>query len=281
VLRWTQTIIELANRDRTMGNLIIGSPVAVALAMRGVARLSLGRPGWRDDFDQATELTSPTDALSRALLIAAKYAVVIPHGLIVADDVALDEIDKELMFSERSGDDFALGLVRLSKGLALVQRDSPEREHGLALLAQVHEMAMQGQYSVTEEPLIDVYVAQEQARRGHYDEALRLLFAAERELVNRGEFWWCIPATSVLVETLLERRATGDDKDAEAAIERLATAFADQSLAICDITLLRLRALLARAHGDAEVYNQLRDRYRDMARTLGFEGHIEWAEAMP
>jgi hypothetical protein len=25
----------------------------------------------------------------------------------------------------------------------------------------------------------------------------------------------------------------------------------------------------------------LRDRYRDMARTLGFEGHIAWAEAMP
>ena len=24
----------------------------------------------------------------------------------------------------------------------------------------------------------------------------------------------------------------------------------------------------------------LRDRYRDMAKTLGFEGHIEWAEAM-
>jgi hypothetical protein len=47
-----------------------------------------------------------------------------------------------------------------------------------------------------------------------------------------------------------------------------------------DIWLLRLRALLARAQGDAEVYNQLRDRYRDMARTLGFEGHIAWAEAM-
>jgi hypothetical protein len=25
----------------------------------------------------------------------------------------------------------------------------------------------------------------------------------------------------------------------------------------------------------------LRDRYRDMAKTLGFEGHIAWAEAMP
>jgi sugar phosphate isomerase/epimerase len=30
-----------------------------------------------------------------------------------------------------------------------------------------------------------------------------------------------------------------------------------------------------------EQYNQLRDRYRDMARMLGFEGHIAWGEAMP
>jgi hypothetical protein len=47
------------------------------------------------------------------------------------------------------------------------------------------------------------------------------------------------------------------------------------------LVLLRLRALLARAHGDATAYAQFRDRYRDMARTLGFEGHIAWAEAMP
>jgi hypothetical protein len=25
----------------------------------------------------------------------------------------------------------------------------------------------------------------------------------------------------------------------------------------------------------------LRDRYRDMAKKLGFEGHIAWADAMP
>jgi hypothetical protein len=67
---------------------------------------------------------------------------------------------------------------------------------------------------------------------------------------------------------------------AGSAIERLAAAPADEGLVIRDIWLLRLRALLARAQGDAEVYNQLRDRYRDMARTLGFEGHIAWAEAM-
>jgi adenylate cyclase len=48
-----------------------------------------------------------------------------------------------------------------------------------------------------------------------------------------------------------------------------------------DIFLLRLRALLARTRGDEAAYLDFRDRYRDMARSLGFEGHIAWAEAMP
>jgi hypothetical protein len=47
-----------------------------------------------------------------------------------------------------------------------------------------------------------------------------------------------------------------------------------------EIALLRLRALPARAHGDEASSRDDRDRYRDMARTLGFEGHIAWAEAM-
>jgi hypothetical protein len=50
---------------------------------------------------------------------------------------------------------------------------------------------------------------------------------------------------------------------------------------IRDILLLRLQALLARAHGDAAAYAHFRDCYRDMARTLGFEVHIAWTEAMP
>jgi len=69
--------------------------------------------------------------------------------------------------------------------------------------------------------------------------------------------------------------------EAEAAIERLAVAPADEGLVIREIWLLRLRALLANARGDDSRYRELRDRYRDMARTLGFEGHIAWAEAMP
>jgi hypothetical protein len=33
--------------------------------------------------------------------------------------------------------------------------------------------------------------------------------------------------------------------------------------------------------GDETSYRDYRDRYRAMATSLGFEGHIAWAEAMP
>ena len=109
-----------------------------------------------------------------------------------------------------------------------------------------------------------------------------LLRAAVYDLVRAGRLLeWGIPATGVLVETLLDRGTESDVAEAEAAVERLATAPADEGLVIREIWLLRLRALLARAHGDAAAYAHFRDRYRDMAKTLGFEGHIAWAEAMP
>ena len=83
------------------------------------------------------------------------------------------------------------------------------------------------------------------------------------------------------METLLDRGAEGDVAEAKAAIERLAAAPADDGLVIRDIWLLRLRALLARTNGDDTAYRDYRDRYRDVARSLGFEGHIAWVEAMP
>ena len=92
---------------------------------------------------------------------------------------------------------------------------------------------------------------------------------------------WGLPATAALVETLLDRGSDGDVGEAEAAIERLAGVPAEEVLAIREVWLLRLRALLARARGDADAYTHLRDRYRDMAKSLDFEGHIDWAEAMP
>jgi adenylate cyclase len=48
-----------------------------------------------------------------------------------------------------------------------------------------------------------------------------------------------------------------------------------------EIVLMWLRALLAQAVGDEAAYPAFRDRYRAMATSLGFEGHIALAEAMP
>ena len=53
-----------------------------------------------------------------------------------------------------------------------------------------------------------------------------------------------------MVETLLERGAGDDVAEAEAAIDRLAAAPDDDGLVVREVWLLRMRALLARAHGD-------------------------------
>jgi hypothetical protein len=185
--------------------------------------------------------------------------------------------------AERSGDDHAVSNAQITLGLALVHRPTDaERDRGQTLLAEVSDVFLRLGYFVGDLLLIvQLYLARERARCGDRDEAIPVMLAAVDQLVSEGQLLsWGIPATGVLVETLLDRALEADVAEAEAAIERLATAPADEGLVIRDIWLLRLRALLARAHGDAAAYADFRDRYRDMARTLGFEGHIAWAEAM-
>jgi adenylate cyclase len=91
----------------------------------------------------------------------------------------------------------------------------------------------------------------------------------------------CAFPTSVLVEALLARGADGDLRQAQAAIDRLAEVPTEPGLVLNELPLVRLRALLARAHGDEAGYPDYADRYREMARTTGFEGHMAIARAMP
>ena len=53
VLRWSQTIIDLAGVNPRMGNQLVGSPLAAALVFRGFARFGVGEDGWREDWDRA------------------------------------------------------------------------------------------------------------------------------------------------------------------------------------------------------------------------------------
>jgi hypothetical protein len=129
--------------------------------------------------------------------------------------------------------------------------------------------------------LIDVYTTQEMAARGDSNGALPLMRVAVKEMFDAGVFVNFDWSTFALVETLLDRGAESDVGEAEAAIDRLAAAPTDEGLVIREVWLLRLHALLARAHGDEASYRNYRDRYRAMATELGFEGHTKWAEAMP
>jgi hypothetical protein len=212
-----------------------------------------------------------TDPLSYAGVVHWVYGIGIPTGVLRPDDSAMREIEDALQGADRSGDDHMLAIARMTLGLALVHRPTDaDRDHGHELLAELSDVFLRRGYPQFELPLANVYMAREQARDGDRDKAITLMRAAARGFLP----------TFVLMETLLDRASESDVAEAEAAIERLATAPADESLVMRDVWMLRLRALLARAHGDDARYREYRDRYRDMARTLGFEGHIAWAEAM-
>jgi adenylate cyclase len=151
----------------------------------------------------------------------------------------------------------------------------------LELLEQVGEMCRHGRYYLSDLPLVETYIGRERARRGDGDEAVALIRAALDDLFGNGQLPYSILATGALVETLLDREGEGDVHEAEAAIDRLATAPADDGLVIRDVWLLRLRTLLANARGEEQTYRGLAGQYRATAESLGFEGHMQWAEAMP
>jgi class 3 adenylate cyclase len=277
-LRWSQRVIDVADGDPSKGDFLFGSPLAVAFASRAVARYCLDRPGWRDDQRHGLAMARRADPMSYATVVSYVYFSAIPRGVLRPDDSAVREIEDALKVAERSGDDLALAFVRLALGVALAHRHmAAERDRGQRLLAEVSEEFMRrGQQ------IVNVYLAREWARRGDRDEAIPLMRAAADDLFRDGRLLaWGVPATGVLVETLLDRGTDGDLGEAEAAIERLAAAPAEEGLVMRDVWLLRLRSLLARARGDEAAYRDNRDRYRAMATELGFEGHIAWAEAMP
>ncbi|OBI06905.1 ATP-binding protein [Mycobacterium scrofulaceum] len=282
VLRWSQVVVDLAGGDPTKGNFLVGCPLALAFASRGMARYFLGRPGWWGDLRHGVAMARRADPASYAGVVGYVYLLGIPFGVLRPDDRALHEVENALRIAERSSDDVVVGFIRATLGVALVQRDAmAERDRGQRLLDDVAQVFLSRRHNLSDLPVVQVYSARETARRGSADAAVPLIRAAADHVFREGRLpLWGIPATAVLVETLLDRGAEGDVAEAKAAIDRLAGAPADEGLVMRDIWLLRLRALIARARGDA-AYAHVRDDYRGMAKRLGYQGHIAWAEALP
>ena len=281
MLRLAHRVIDLADGHPTVGNLVLGSPLACALALRGEARWCLGSPGWRDDFAQAAAMARAADPISLALVNLYTYALAIPNGVLLCDTTALRETANALAIAERSADEISLYTARFARGITLAHHGGSKRDAGLTLLAEVREAAVQQRFTLQIAPIVDIHVAQQEASSGHLDGAIELARIVLDDLFDSGGAIWTVLATTVLVEALLRRGTDEDVRVANFTVERLAAVPTDPGFVLHEIWLLRLRALLARAHGDAAAYVDFRDRYRDMARTLGFEGHMQWSEAMP
>jgi adenylate cyclase len=84
-----------------------------------------------------------------------------------------------------------------------------------------------------------------------------------------------------LVEAHLQRGTDEDIHAAQVGVDRFAALPVEPGFVWIEISLLRLRALLARAMRDDTGYLDFAGRYRTMANELGFERHIDAAGAMP
>ena len=281
ILRWSQTVIDLAGGDPTKGaGFGVGSPLAVALAFRGSARWWLGRPGWRQDLRDAVAMARHSTPETLASVVAWTYGFATQYGALRADDSAVRVIEEAVQTAEGSSNVVALSLAEYTLSLALLSRDAAaDRHRGLELMVQARDVWLR-ERAVFMVPVADLWAARETARRGDRDAAIPVMVKAVDELHQAGRLGYGVWGTCVLVETLLERGAEGDLTEAQEAIDWLANLRADEGSAMLDITLLRLRALLSRARGDNVAYRDLVSRYRAMAESLDFEGHIAWAEAM-
>ena len=280
VLRIVQRIIDLAGGDPTKGDQFLGSPVTLAFALRGIARMCLGMTGWKDDVQQALEMARGFDPLTRQAVNFYVYATAIPNGAMLPDATALRDAAEILALAEQSADDITLFGALCVRGLALIHHNGPDRHVGFDLLAKVRERGLSERFSLQILPIADIHVAAEKSRIGDLDGAVGLLREVLDGLYESGGSIWCALATAALAEALLKRGGDRDLTEAEATIDRLAAVPTDPGYVLHDISLMRPRALLARARGDEASYRDYRDRYRAMAISLGFEGHMMWAEAL-
>lgn len=281
ILRWSQTIIDLAEGDPAKGaNFGVGSPLAIALAWRGTARWWLGRSAWRDDLHDAVEMARRSNAETLASTVAWTYGFAMQFGALRPHESAERACEEAVQSAHRASSDRALGQSGYALGVVLLNRDNAaDRHRGLELIVQCRDIWLRkrAQFLI---PVTDVWAARETAHSGDRDAAIAVMREATGDLCSAGNLFYGLWATGVLVETLLERGAEGDVTEAERAIDRLTELWSDHPSAMYEVTLLRLQTMLCRARGDQGAFNDLAARYLACAEAFDFERHIDWARAL-
>jgi adenylate cyclase len=280
-MRLAQRIIDVADGDPTMGSLVVGSPLAWAIAVKGVAGMSLGRRGWRNDLDQGLVLArSVGGKTTRSFVELYRYAAATQNGAVLPDPHDVAQAAETLEIAQRSANNTAVAYALLNRATTLIRADSEDTAAGLEFLARAREMIVDEQLIVTLRRMADIEIARERARSGDLDGAIDLATKVVVEQFDTGEMIFRGPATTALVEALLSRGSGADVMNACRAIDRLAAVPTEPGFVLHELPLLRLRALLARAHGDEPGYRQFVARLQAKAAEADFEAYLAQAEAM-
>lgn len=279
VVRLAEHIIGLADGDAAKGNLIIGSPLATAWMLSGMARACLGDPRWRADVEYATQLVTDFSVTTRALMLTYK-CIGLPTGLLLPSPDLLHESGAVLELAERSADDLALAGAQISRGLLLFWQGGSCRDEGVELLRLGREASVREQFTFAAVPAVDTELARDMAAQGDLDGAINLARAVVEVSIGSGEAINLCSSVTVLVQSLIERGSGEDLEDAQRNLDRLAALPTDPGFVLYSVPSVRLRALLARARGDDAGYRELAARYRDLATAYGFEGHMALAAQM-
>ncbi len=282
-LRVAQAVTDLLADDGSKGNIAewgMGSPLAVALLYRAQARACLGDSSWHADFERAIAIQRELVDATVVIVITYGYSLSVTNGFLLPGAAAVAQTADVLRNAEKSSDDVALALAQAAQGIVVTRAATADHGAGVELMAKGREAQLL-QRNLLGVSMADISIALLKADTGDVDGAIAIARATVNELADSGEMVIRGAATAALVTALLMRGNDTDVHEAEAAVNRLAAVPTEPGLVVNDVWLLRLRALLARSHGDDSGYRDYRNRYRAKATSLGFEGHMKWAQAMP
>ncbi|WP_176234696.1 adenylate/guanylate cyclase domain-containing protein [Mycobacterium simiae] len=279
-LQLAQRVIDVAHGDPTMGNFVIGSPLAWATTLKGAAGMFLGRSGWRQGLDAGIAMARTFDPTTHPFAQLYKYAAAVQNGAVLptADDVA--QAAESLDVAQRSGDNAALAYALVNRATTLIHCSDESAGAGFEFLTRAREMLVDEKLIVAIRRMTDIEIACEYARSGDLDGAIDLADRIVDAQFQAGTMIFRAPATTALVEALLSRGGPDDIDAAQRAVDRLAAVLTEPDFVLHEIPVLRLRALLARARGDQTGYRQFLHGFRAKAAQAGFEGYLAQADAM-
>ena len=266
-----QRVIALADGDATKGDKLFGSPLTLATQMRCLIRLCLGIDGWRADADTAIAMSASLAPKNLVTATFYKYVVAIPVGALAADETALRETADALGVAEQTSDEYNLTAAVLTRGLVLARQEGPQREQGFELLTRARDTAVAKGFTMNALAIVGPELARERARIGDLDGAIELAQSALDDMFDSGAMFLRGATTTTLVESLLKRGADHDLRAAREAIDRLAAVPTEPGFILHELPLSRLRALVARAQEDEELYCEYMQLYRAKALAAGFE----------